>query len=145
MREKHVPSSAKSGPGNGLLLSHECSSHVTIYFRTFVRTLESMVWRGSNIRVKVIGGTRTNIVMDSVQSPKWIGNFWREMQWVLMNCTNCNTTTDELLWRHNNGCQYIFTDFEAASVTYCSKVNHYTTEMYSMYTVEYWFLWDYPR
>ena len=26
-----------------------------------------------------------------------------------------------------------------------SLFNHYTTEMYSMYTVEYWFLWDYPK
>ena len=27
---------------------------------------------------------------------------------------------------------------------FCQYVNHYTTEMYSVYNVEYWFLWDYP-
>ena len=55
-----ILSSDKNGPGTGLLLSRECSSHVTTYFRTFVWTFESMLCRGSNIRVKVIGGTRTN-------------------------------------------------------------------------------------
>ena len=37
-----------------------CSSHVTTYFRTFIRTFESVLWRGSNIRGKVIAGTRSN-------------------------------------------------------------------------------------
>ena len=37
------------------------SSHVTTYFRTFVRTYESTMCLGSNIRVKVIVGTRTNL------------------------------------------------------------------------------------
>ena len=37
-----------------ITFSHECSSHVTTYFRTFVRTFESMLCRGSNIHVKVI-------------------------------------------------------------------------------------------
>ena len=36
-------SSAKSGPGTGLLLSRKCLSHDTTYFRTFVRTFESRV------------------------------------------------------------------------------------------------------
>ena len=49
-----VLSSAKSGASTGLLLSRECSSHVTTYFRTFVGTIESILvsWlkhsRGSN-------------------------------------------------------------------------------------------------
>ena len=55
------------GPGSGLLLSRECLSHVTTYIPTFVRTLESMLCRGSNIRVEVIGGTRTTPVLTSVQ------------------------------------------------------------------------------
>ena len=33
-----ILSSVNIGPGTGLLLSRECSSHVTLYFRTFVRT-----------------------------------------------------------------------------------------------------------
>ena len=41
--------------GYRLLLSRKSSSRVTIYFRTFVRTFESMLCRGSNICVKVIG------------------------------------------------------------------------------------------
>ena len=59
-KREYILSSAKSGPGTGLLLSHECLSHDTTYFPTSVRTLESMLYRGSNIRVKVLGGTRTN-------------------------------------------------------------------------------------
>ena len=50
-----ILSSAKSGLGTGQLLSRECSSHVTTYFRTFVRSFENMLCRGSNIGVKVIG------------------------------------------------------------------------------------------
>ena len=50
-----ILNSAKTGPVTGLLLSRECLSHDTTYFRTFVRTFESMLCRGSNIRVKVIG------------------------------------------------------------------------------------------
>ena len=34
-----------------LILSCECSSHVTTCFRTFVRTFESMLCRGSNMKV----------------------------------------------------------------------------------------------
>ena len=41
--------------GSLLLLSRECSSHVTTYFRTFVRTFERMLCRGANIRVNAIG------------------------------------------------------------------------------------------
>ena len=36
-----ILSSAKSGSGTDRSLSRECSSHVTTYFRTFVRTFES--------------------------------------------------------------------------------------------------------
>ena len=38
-----------------LLLSRECLSHDTAYFRISSRTFESMLWRGSNIRVEIIG------------------------------------------------------------------------------------------
>ena len=44
-----------SGPDTARYFPAECSSHVTSYFPTFVRTLENMLCRGSNIRVKVIG------------------------------------------------------------------------------------------
>ena len=37
------------------------------------------------------------------------------------------------------------THFSHLSALAFSSINYYTTEMYSMYTVEYWFLWDYPR
>ena len=40
--------------GYRLILSRDCSSHVTTYFSTFVRTFESMLCRVSNIRLKVI-------------------------------------------------------------------------------------------
>ena len=43
------------GPGSGLILSRECLSHDTTYFRMSARKFGSMLWRGSNIRVKVIG------------------------------------------------------------------------------------------
>ena len=45
----------------GLLLSREYLSHDTTYFRMSARAFESMLWRGSNIRVKVIGGIRTTL------------------------------------------------------------------------------------
>ena len=48
------------GPATGLLLSRECLSHDTTFFSN-VRTNVSMLWRGSNIRVKVIAGTRTTL------------------------------------------------------------------------------------
>ena len=47
------------GPGIGLLLPREYLSHDKTYFRMSARTFDSMLWRGSNIRVNVIGGTRT--------------------------------------------------------------------------------------
>ena len=43
-----ILSSAESGPGTAYCFHRECSSHVTTYFRTFVRTFESMLRRGSN-------------------------------------------------------------------------------------------------
>ena len=42
-----------------LLLPREYLSHNTTYFPMSVRTFGSMLCRGSNIRVEVIGGTRT--------------------------------------------------------------------------------------
>ena len=45
-----IQSSATSGPGTAYYFQAECSSHVTTYFRTFVWTFESMLWRGSNIQ-----------------------------------------------------------------------------------------------
>ena len=42
-----------SSSGYRLLLSRECSSHVTTYFRTLVRTFESMLCRGSNIQREI--------------------------------------------------------------------------------------------
>ena len=47
------------GPGTAYYFS--CLSHDTTYFGMSARTLESTLWRGSNIRVKVIGGTRTTL------------------------------------------------------------------------------------
>ena len=44
--------SESSDAGTGLLHSRECLSHDTTYFRMSARTFESMLWRGSNIRVK---------------------------------------------------------------------------------------------
>ena len=49
------------GPGTGLLHSHECLSHATTFFGTPARTFERILWRGSNIRVEVIGGRRTTL------------------------------------------------------------------------------------
>ena len=47
-----VLSSAKSGPDTAYYFSRERSSHVTTYFRTFVRTKYVVTWlkhsRGSN-------------------------------------------------------------------------------------------------
>ena len=49
------------GAGIGLILSRECLSHDTTYFRMSARTFEYMLWRGSNICVNVIGGIRTTL------------------------------------------------------------------------------------
>ena len=54
-----VSQSVNYWSGYRLLLSRECLSHVTTYFRLSARTFESILCRGSNIRVNVIGGTRT--------------------------------------------------------------------------------------
>ena len=45
----------------GTDLPRECLSHDTTYFLMSARTFEIMLWRGSNIRVNVIGGTRTTL------------------------------------------------------------------------------------
>ena len=58
LKYRNIRSSAKSGAGTAHYFQVECSSHVTTYFHTFVRTFESMLCRGSNIRVKIKGRFR---------------------------------------------------------------------------------------
>ena len=60
--------------GYRLLLSRGCLNHDTTYFRTFLRTFESTLCRGSNIRVKAIGRYPDQYV-NQIESPS---NFPRE-------------------------------------------------------------------
>ena len=74
-----------NGPGTAYYF-HAYVWATTTYFPMSARTLESMLWRGLNIRMKVIGGTRTTLSGASV---------FYFLLYMLFRCACAPASTDE--------------------------------------------------